>query len=103
MTMPLNINNGFEVKWVLGKLMPSYHVNANIVPCWIHGDCTARERLFVCALRRDIFTDNTWEWPDPVCDESFSTKNGLFVSFSQKSIKFIYSERGTRVYDVYKS
>ena len=31
----------------------------------------ARERLFVCALRRDIFNDNTWEWPDPVCDESF--------------------------------
>ena len=67
----LNVNDAYEVKAVLSELSTLYHVHSGLIPCWQHGDASARIRLFIVGLRSDIFDDDAWEWPDAICDESF--------------------------------
>ena len=67
----LDVNEGYEVKMVLETLSSTYHVNPDILTCWKYGDPTARQRIIIVGLRRDLYKTNMWEWPDPICDESF--------------------------------
>ena len=67
----LEVNDGAEVRFVLESLAIHYKVYADVLDCWRYGDPTARSRLFIIALRKDVFHDVEWVWPDHACDNSW--------------------------------
>ena len=67
----LDVNNGYEVRKLVSELSKKYTVHADIIECWRYGDPTARTRLIIIGLRRDIFEGVEWEWPDHMCDDSW--------------------------------
>ena len=67
----IETNDGYEVQWVFDNLSTMYHINPELLDCWKYGDVSSRSRLILIGLRKDLFTSDSWEWPDPICDESF--------------------------------
>ena len=69
----LKINRGWEVKTVIESLSKKYNVTSEVIMiqciCWRYGDVSARERLMIIGLRKDIFTDVQWEYPELVFAE----------------------------------
>ena len=62
----LKVNKGWEVQTVIETLSKKYNVTSEVIQCWRYGDVSARERLMIIGLRKDIFTDVQWEYPDHV-------------------------------------
>ena len=65
------VNGGFELNLVRETLSKHYFVHEKILDCWRYGDATVRKRLFIVALRRDLFTDVKWSWPETVFTDKF--------------------------------
>ena len=65
----LKVNQGWEVQTVIETLSKKYNVTSEVIQCWRYGDVSARERLMIIGLRKDIFTDVQWEYPDHVFTE----------------------------------
>ena len=73
-----------------------YTISSNVVACWEHGDPTARKRLIIIATRDDVFKANNiaWEWPDPVCDESwYSTARDVAIPDKEVPIEYLRYDR----------
>ena len=66
----LHVNGGAEVTLVKSTLSKHYHVHESVLECWRHGDPSVRQRLFIVALRRDLFSEEDWTWPEQVLDET---------------------------------
>ena len=66
----LHVNGGAEVALVKSTLSKHYHVHESVLECWRHGDPSVRQRLFIVALRRDLFSEEDWTWPEQVLDET---------------------------------
>ena len=70
---------------MLKELAEHYLVDFRTIECWRYGDPTARKRIIIIGLRRDLFTDVVstkdigdpcgpaleFEWPEELCDESW--------------------------------
>ena len=65
----LKVNQGWEIKTVLESLSKEYKVTSEVIQCWRYGDVSTRERIMIIGLRKDIFTDVDWEYPDHVFSE----------------------------------
>ena len=63
---PLKVYRGPEVKTVLESLSRKYKVTSEVIQCWRYGDVSARERIMIIGLCKDIFTDVEWEYPGHV-------------------------------------
>ena len=68
----LKVNQGWEIKTVLESLSKEYNVTSEVIRCWRYGDVSARERIMIIGLRKDIFTDVEWEYPDHIFSEDMT-------------------------------
>ena len=69
----ISVNNGKEVEEVVKGLRQLYYIKVELIPVWIHGDPTARRRLFIVGFRRDLGPKsevNTFEFPKATCDST---------------------------------
>ena len=58
-----SVNDGAEVNLIKQVLGQHYTVHDKVLECWQYGDCTVRQRLFIVALRKDVFPDGEFTWP----------------------------------------
>ena len=78
-----------EFEWVIQDLSEAYDVE------WKYGDPTARKRILIVGLRRDIFEPKgiKWQWPREVCDQTFYLS--LYVGTSPSKTKTSPSRTGS--------
>ena len=75
------VNNGEELGLVREALSAHYHVHEKVIECWRYGDASVRQRLFLVALRRDLFSQSDFSWPIPVFnDESYPIARDIAVT-----------------------
>ena len=67
----LETNGGREVECVIAGLSHHYHVDARVLDCWRYGDPTSRRRLMIVGGARDIVQAEWYQWPEPICDETW--------------------------------
>ena len=66
----ISVNNGQEVRDVISKLQPLYHIYADILDVWEYGDLSNRSRLIIVGTLKsetdsDDMDDINFEFPTP--------------------------------------